>query len=123
MALVTFICVLIIFGINAVKDYYIQKEGSIIAQELKESKARQIDLERLTAEILGAFKESKEQLAKETIKRIEADRIIAEQKGVTNETLKEYDEAKKRITVDNNNYTTSELCERAKQFGITCLPN
>lgn len=105
---------------NKYRDWSLERENSKLNDKIKQSEIRLNNLQILVNDSLNELRDAKIELAKETANRKIAENILKESEIKTNEKLQNYENAKRNVIIDNNDYTTKQLCDRARELEIIC---
>lgn len=110
----------ITYSINSVLAYLHNAQNIRLNKELADSNEKLLKLQKLEGETLGQLTAAKIEAAAEKQQRESAEKIFMGSDITSDEKVRRYEEAKRTIVIDNYDYTTEQLCERALEFGIKC---
>lgn len=104
---------------NGIGNYFFHRKADALSADVKKQLADAAEQKKLLERTLIELQLSKEELARATKAREDAERIFNDKSKTASEKLKEYQQVMSAnpIRTDPTGVTTSDLCARAKAIG------
>lgn len=117
--LALFLWLLVTKGWNGIGNYLFHRQANELNQKIKDQLAQAAEQKKVLEQTLIELARSKEELAKATKAREEAEKIFNDKSKTAAQKIAAYEASMSAapIHTDAVNVTTADLCQRAKDIG------